>query len=106
MNHLETSLGDDPVPVKLQVAERCDPSSLYSLPWLRGPPKLQVFSRQNGGTLCEGLAHEQVFLAELGVGFEAFPLIHSHRSKPESPRPTFLRSRRVRLDYSPPLISD
>src|SRR3989442_4717416 len=35
------------------------------------------------------------------MNFEAFPLKHRHRSKPEGPRSSFFRSRRVRLDYSP-----
>src|SRR2546425_828885 len=35
------------------------------------------------------------------MNFEAFPLKHSHCSKPEGPRSSFFRSRRVRLNYSP-----
>src|SRR5712664_553228 len=46
MNHFETSLGDDPVPVKPQVAQSCDLSTFQSLPGLRGLSKLQVLSWQ------------------------------------------------------------
>src|SRR6267378_6179272 len=46
MNHSETSLGDDPVPVKPQVAQSCDLSSFQSPPGLRGLSKLQVLSWQ------------------------------------------------------------
>jgi hypothetical protein len=84
MNHFETGLGDDPVSVKPQVAQGCYLSTFQSLPGLRGPAKLQVLLARTD-TLCNGLAHEQVFVTELGVGFEAFSLKHCYSSKPESP---------------------
>src|SRR5205807_5682373 len=68
------------------------------------PPKLQVLSRQQWSTLRESLAHEQVFLTQLSMNFEAFPLKHGHCSKPEGPRPSFFGSRRVRLDYPSTLL--
>src|SRR5437879_797111 len=90
--------------MKPQVPQRRDLPALYRPPRFRCPTKLQVLSRQQRSTLREGLAHEQVFLAQLRVGFESFPLKHSNCSKPEGPRSSFFGSGRVRLDYSSALL--
>src|SRR2546425_763278 len=61
MDHLEAGFGDDPVAMKLHVAERRNLPALYCLPRFRCPAKLQGFSWQHGTLYASVLRMSRCF---------------------------------------------